>query len=146
MGTDITILELKGGDNHEEIQCTEAEGGKTYSRNAELLNCILRSEEIPEVKFRYLLLTEREVMNMTPSRDVFVQYRVINGNKFIMKNYHVFQLDEIGELVWDALDGETTVKQIIENISKIYDVQLETVEHDIDQFIKELLEKELIEV
>lgn len=83
---------------------------------------------------------------MTPNRDVFVQYRVINGKKFIMKNYHVFELDEIGEIVWDALDGETTVQKIAENISKLYAVPLETVEHDIKQFIKELLEKELIEV
>ncbi|MEK3902079.1 MULTISPECIES: PqqD family protein [unclassified Paenibacillus] len=83
---------------------------------------------------------------MKPTRDVFVQYRVIKGTKFIMKNYHVFELDEIGEIVWDALDGETTVQQIAENISNIYNEPLETVELDIKQFIKELLEKELIEV
>ncbi|MNW33708.1 Coenzyme PQQ synthesis protein D [compost metagenome] len=83
---------------------------------------------------------------MKPSRDVFVQYRVINGIKYIMKNYKVFQLDEIGEMIWDSLDGETTLQQIAEKVANTYDVDMETVHNDVEVYIQELLEKKLIEV
>ncbi|MBA9086872.1 hypothetical protein FHR92_003352 [Fontibacillus solani] len=83
---------------------------------------------------------------MKPSRDVFVQYRVINGIKYIMKNYKVFQLDEIGEMIWDSLDGETTLQQIAEKVANTYDVDVETVHNDVEVYIQELLEKKLIEV
>ncbi|MFB7816173.1 PqqD family protein [Paenibacillus chitinolyticus] len=83
---------------------------------------------------------------LKPSRDLFVQYRVINGSKYILKNYKVFLLDEVGEIIWDSLDGKTTLQQIAEQISIKYQIEVETALDDIEHFINELLEKELIEV
>lgn len=83
---------------------------------------------------------------MIPSRNMFVQYRVVNGVKYIAKNYDVFALDEIGEQVWEAIDGETSVEQIADVLSNKYDVNKDIVLHDVNDFVKDLLAKELIEV
>ncbi|MGG1343645.1 PqqD family protein [Bacillus toyonensis] len=83
---------------------------------------------------------------MKPSRDIFVQYRVINGIKYIMKNYKVFQLDEIEEMIWDSFDGHTTIQQIAEKIADIYKVEHAIVLQDVELFVQEMLEKELVEV
>ncbi|MBA1334425.1 MAG: hypothetical protein HPY66_2274 [Firmicutes bacterium] len=83
---------------------------------------------------------------MIPRRDVFVQYRVVNGIKYIAKNYKAFQLDEVGELVWDSIDGKTSIEQIADKIAEKYNVDKAMVLKDIQQFMKELLENELVEV
>ncbi|MED3553883.1 PqqD family protein [Cytobacillus praedii] len=83
---------------------------------------------------------------MKPTRDIFVQYRVINGVKYIMKNYKVFQLDEVGELIWDSLDGQTTLDEIAEKIAKLYKVDQSIILHDVAVFIKEMSQNELIEI
>ncbi|WP_141434296.1 PqqD family protein [Bacillus sp. 03113] len=83
---------------------------------------------------------------MKPTRDIFVQYRVINGNKYIMKNYKVYQLDEVGEIIWDSLDGQTTLGEIAEKISNLYKVDQDVVLQDVEIFIEELTKKELVEI
>lgn len=83
---------------------------------------------------------------MIPERDIFVQYRVINGVKYIAKNNEAYQLDEIGEIIWESIDGKTSVEEIAEKITEKYNVEYEKVLKDTKQFIDELLNAELIEV
>lgn len=82
---------------------------------------------------------------MKPNRDIFVQYRVINGVKYIMKNHKVFQLDEVGEIIWDSLDGQTTLEEIAEEIAKLYNVDQNVVLCDVRMFIEEMSQNELVE-
>lgn len=83
---------------------------------------------------------------MIPKRDIFVQYRVINGVKYIAKNNEAYQLDEISEIIWESIDGKTSVEEIAEKIAEKYNVEYEKVLKDTKQFIDELLNAELIEV
>ena len=82
---------------------------------------------------------------MIPSKDLFTRCRVFNGTTFLAKNNEVFELDEVGELVWDMLDGETEIDKIAEKIAEKYEVDRNIVWRDIQAFVNELAEKELIE-
>lgn len=82
---------------------------------------------------------------MIPNQDLFVQCRVINGKTFLAKNNEVFELDEVGEIVWESIDGLTSVFQIVEMISRKYQVDLTVVKRDIEHFLQELQNKQLIE-
>ncbi|MBO8164929.1 MAG: PqqD family protein [Brevibacillus sp.] len=83
---------------------------------------------------------------MYPNKDVFVQCRVINNTKYLAKNNEVYQLDEVGEQVWDLLDGKTSIEQIADHIARKYQVDSNMVLNDIQKFIQELVDKNLVEV
>ncbi|NOW07500.1 PqqD family protein [Clostridium beijerinckii] len=82
---------------------------------------------------------------MILERNMFVQYRSINGKKFLAKNYKAYELDEIGEIVWESIDGNTDIYEICEKISKKYSVDINIVKNDVEEFIRDLLSKNLIE-
>lgn len=83
---------------------------------------------------------------MIPNQNVFVQLRVINGVRYIAKNYEVFELDEIGMLVWELIDGQNSIDQIINQISLKYNVPKGLVTTDVQAFMDDLLANGLIEV
>ena len=49
-----------------------------------------------------------------------------------------------GRLIWDSLDGNTSVGDIIEKICEKFDVARETAEHDCKQFVEMLLNSDLV--
>ena len=55
-----------------------------------------------------------------------------------------FELDEIGLLVWDSCDGETSVQQIIRKLAKRYNLNLREAEVSTVQFLQTLTKKGLI--
>ncbi|EST52167.1 hypothetical protein T458_24425 [Brevibacillus panacihumi W25] len=83
---------------------------------------------------------------MILSRDIFVQSRVLNGINYLAKNNEIYQLDEIGEIVWKSIDGKTPLEEIAASIAANYNVDKGTVLSDLQEFIQELLSKELVEV
>ena len=62
------------------------------------------------------------------------------GKKFEKK----IQLDELGTTVWDMIDGDRSVQQIIEEFSAKYRVHLKEAEVAVTSFIKTLGKRELI--
>ena len=54
------------------------------------------------------------------------------------------QLDELGTIVWDMIDGNRSVQQIIEEFSEKYRVHLKEAEVAVTSFIKTLGKRELI--
>lgn len=54
------------------------------------------------------------------------------------------QLDELGTTVWDMIDGNRSVQQIIEEFSEKYRVHLKEAEVAVTSFIKTLGKRELI--
>ena len=55
-------------------------------------------------------------------------------------------LNEIGARIWSLLDGNRSVRQIIEMISSEYDVELETARIDTLEFLGVLYEKGIVEI
>jgi len=82
---------------------------------------------------------------MILERNMFVQYRAINEKKYLAKDYDAYELDEIGEIVWENIDGNTPLEEIAEKIAVKYDVDKNIVMRDIEEFAKEMIDKGLVE-
>jgi hypothetical protein len=50
----------------------------------------------------------------------------------------IYTLNEIGTLIWELMDGKSSVSKIVEVISNTYEVKLEEAERDALQFINSL--------
>ena len=56
----------------------------------------------------------------------------------------IFALDHVSEYIWEQLDGETKVKDILTGVVDLYDVDKQQAQSDLFEFINELLDAELI--
>lgn len=83
---------------------------------------------------------------MILKQNVFVQLRIINKIKYLAINQRIFELDEVGELVWDSLDGATSLEAIVLRIADKYKMASEEIHKDIVSFVKDLEKYELAEV
>ncbi len=62
------------------------------------------------------------------------------------KKGEVLILNEIGGDIWELIDGNLPLKEIVSRLSYSYeDVDLDTLKKDVEDFIAQLVEAELIE-
>jgi hypothetical protein len=69
------------------------------------------------------------------------------GDELAMLNVdsgEYFVINEVGKDVWEQIDGEKNVQQVIEELTKTYDADSEEIEKDVSVFIKELEEAKVI--
>jgi len=67
--------------------------------------------------------------------------RVLEGEMLIMSARHstLFTLNELGTIIWQAADGETTLQEIVERkICPEFDVEPEEALKDAENFVREL--------
>jgi len=67
--------------------------------------------------------------------------RLLDGEMMIMsaRDSTLFSLNELGTIIWQAADGETTLEEIVERkICPEFDVQPEEALKDAESFVKEL--------
>lgn len=57
----------------------------------------------------------------------------------------IYNMGEVASLIWNHIDGRTTVGQLVERICAEYDVEPKTAESDALEFIAELQNAGLIE-
>ncbi|MEW6356548.1 MAG: PqqD family protein [Planctomycetota bacterium] len=57
----------------------------------------------------------------------------------------LFALNPVAEYVWDRIDGKTTVGEIRQGILSDFETSEEEVDRDIKEFVKELLDADLVE-
>lgn len=53
-------------------------------------------------------------------------------------------LNEVGAVVWEMIDGRTTIDQIVEEICTQFHVERLTAERDITKFISDLVDREIV--
>lgn len=58
----------------------------------------------------------------------------------------IYTLNEVGARVWELLDGKNTVRQIIQMITNEYDVGADQSENDVLDFLKQLIEINMVEL
>lgn len=61
------------------------------------------------------------------------------------KEDELFTLNETGRVIWEKLDGELTLRQIISLLSKEYDAEPDTITADVTGLAGELLKRNIIE-
>ncbi|MGB2763668.1 MAG: PqqD family protein [Candidatus Aminicenantaceae bacterium] len=50
----------------------------------------------------------------------------------------IYTLDEVGTFIWQLLDGQTSIKQIVKNVCNEYDISPEEAEKDIIELVGSL--------
>ena len=69
--------------------------------------------------------------------------RVLDGEMMIMsaRDSRLFNLNELGTILWQAADGSTTLKEIVEQrICPQFEVEPEVALKDAEDFVRELAE------
>ena len=66
----------------------------------------------------------------------------IRGNLADMEK--IFSLEQVGEFIWQQLDGKQSLEDICSLITDQFDVDKKTAEADLTEFVAELLEAGLI--
>jgi hypothetical protein len=63
-----------------------------------------------------------------------------------MKDGLYYRLEGVGSSVWNLIQEPTTLEQVLEGLLEIYEVEREECQRDLYELMKQLIEKELIEV
>ncbi len=78
------------------------------------------------------------------TRDENVAWRIIGDEAVLLsaEDSSVHSLDAVGTRIWELCDGEKTVTEIIDQVVSEFEVDRETAEKDVVEFIQELMQKE----
>lgn len=82
---------------------------------------------------------------MVPIQNIFVRFSVINGMSYLALNYELYEINDIGQLIWESIDGQKDVEEISLKVASKYKVNVNEVETDVQEFVNSLHEKGLIE-
>jgi len=85
-----------------------------------------------------------------PSEDVV--FREIDGEPIIVPlaagigdmEDALFSLNETGKVIWQRLDGERTLKRVVEELSAEFEVSGKELENDVVGFVEELLKRGML--
>ncbi len=75
-----------------------------------------------------------------------IAYRIINGEVVIvnLKKSTFHTLNPVATFIWEQLDGQATLSDIVERLSQEFEIDRETSENDCVDFINDLLNKDMI--
>lgn len=76
--------------------------------------------------------------------NIACRVRKIRNRYILIGAKKCFEINEIGKIIWDTIDGKKTVKQIIASLEKDYVVEHITIENDVINFLEILLSAEAI--
>ncbi len=78
------------------------------------------------------------------TRDENVAWRIIGDEAVLLsaEDSSVHSLDAVGTRIWELCDGEKTVNEIVDQVVSEFEVDRETAEKDVVEFITELMQKE----
>ena len=78
------------------------------------------------------------------TRDENVAWRIIGDEAVLLsaEDSSVHSLDAVGTRIWELCDGEKTVSEIIDQVVSEFEVDRDTAEKDVVEFIEELMKKE----
>ncbi|MDA8433393.1 MAG: pyrroloquinoline quinone biosynthesis peptide chaperone PqqD [Nitrospiraceae bacterium] len=92
-------------------------------------------------------------MESVPRRSSKVVFRKIE-NEYILvpllstseEAESIFNLNEIGAVIWEKVDGSKTIAGIIDELCKEYDADADTIREDVYAFVNDLHECILLEL
>ena len=72
----------------------------------------------------------------------------LDGEKVMMNldNGQYFMMNEVGSRIWELIEGNTPIVNIIETLTNEYDVDEETCENTVIEFLGRLKDADLIKV
>lgn len=79
-----------------------------------------------------------------PKRALDVRMRKIGGRVHVARGTEVYELDEVGSLIWQLSDGTQSIAELAGAIADQFDVDRDQAEADARRFVDELVEANLI--
>lgn len=77
-------------------------------------------------------------------REIAGEYILIPTGSLALKFTGVFAISSLGVSVWKLLEADKTYEQIITDLLEEYEVDRETLERDVSEFLDSLRKKELL--
>jgi hypothetical protein len=91
-------------------------------------------------KYNKIFIRNRDVVSRKIAGELFLV--PVKGKMADMEN--IFTLTAVAEYIWDRLDGQKSLNEILNNVVDRFDVEHEQAESDIREFIMELIGAGLI--
>lgn len=85
-----------------------------------------------------------EVKKQLVLREIAGDYALIPIGNTIIKNNGLFSLSETGARIWELLPQADGVKQLVDALLEEYDVDRETLSRDVDEFLDQLRQLEIL--
>lgn len=85
-----------------------------------------------------------EVKKQLVLREIAGDYALIPIGNTIIKNNGLFSLSETGARIWELLPQADGVKQLVDALLEEYDVDRETLSRDVDEFLEQLRQLEIL--
>ncbi|RWQ71101.1 PqqD family protein [Bacillus cereus] len=81
---------------------------------------------------------------MIARKNPFVIQRHLNGKNYIRYEHAMFELDEIGLIIWESLDGTTDDKEIAQKIASKFSQDTTIIQQDVIEYLNDLKKEKLI--
>ena len=79
-------------------------------------------------------------------REIAGDYVIIPTGKTTLELNGLITVNELGAFLWDKLQQEITREELINSVVAEYDIDRETVEKDVDEFLQELVKNRILEM
>lgn len=75
-------------------------------------------------------------------------YQVIDGAAFVVmpRDRMLHMLNEVGTHIWKLLEKERALEEITASVTETFEVDADTAGRDAKDFLKEMLERDLVQV
>lgn len=78
-------------------------------------------------------------------REIAGDYVIVPTGKSALEFNGLITVNEVGAFIWNQLQEETTVDQIVEAIQEEYEVDRETAKVDTEEFLEVLIKQQILE-
>lgn len=75
-----------------------------------------------------------------------VAFQILDGSAFLVqpKDHTMHRLDEVGTVIWEALEGARTAAEVAAAVEEAFEVEPATAEADAREFLDELARRGLV--
>ena len=77
-------------------------------------------------------------------REIAGEYVIIPTGKTVLTFNGLISMNEIGVLLWNMLQNDVTIDDLVQGVLDEYDVDEETAREDIQEFIDELVKGQIL--
>lgn len=92
------------------------------------------------------IVQKTELLKSVPKRNEAIKWREL-GNEGILLHPgsgDFFQVSETGLIIWQQLDGQKSIEEIIKDLALHFDASYEELARDAIEFMEELINKRLV--
>lgn len=79
-------------------------------------------------------------------REIAGDYVIIPTGKTTLELNGLITVNELGAFLWEKLQQDITKAELVEAVLDEYEIDRETVEKDVDEFLEELVKNRILEI